>query len=118
MTASSIASQQTEPTWLPGPFLAEFPDKAIKTIDYGAAGIVVINFGGNVTAFRNSCLHQDMPLHAGYLTPDGMLLCPWHNWCYQVTTGECLTVPGAELERFPVRIEDEQVWVRVRDEKS
>lgn len=114
MTEQSITSPEAEPVWLPGPFLAEFPDKAVKTIDYGADGIVVINFGGTVTAFRNSCLHQDMPLHAGYLTPDGMLLCPWHNWCYQVTTGECLTVPGAALQRFSVRIEEERVWVRVR----
>lgn len=114
MTEAISTAQQAEQTWLSGPSLAEFPDKAIKTIDYGTDGIVLINFNGAVTAFRNSCLHQDMPLHAGYLTPDGMLLCPWHNWCYQVTTGECLTVPGAELERFPVRIAEDRVWVRVK----
>ena len=69
MTESSITLQQAEPVWLPGPMLAEFPDKAIKTIDYGTDGIVMINFNGNVTAFRNRCLHQELPLHAGYLTP-------------------------------------------------
>lgn len=114
MTEAISTAQQAEQTWLSGPSLAEFPDKAIKTIDYGTDGIVLINFNGAVTAFRNSCLHQDMPLQAGYLTADGMLLCPWHNWCYQVTTGECLTVPGAELERFPVRIAEDRVWVRVK----
>lgn len=102
-------------TWLQGPLLAEFPDKAVKVINYGVDGIVLINFTGNVTAFRNSCLHQEMPIHAGYLTPDGMLLCPWHNWCYQVTNGDCLTVPGAALQQFPVRIEDARVWVGVKD---
>lgn len=110
----SLAFQPVEPIWLPGPFLADLPDKTAKMIDHGADGIVVINFDGKVTAFRNRCLHQDMPIHAGYLTSDGLLLCPWHNWCYQVTTGDCLTVPGAALEQFPVRIEEGQVWVAVK----
>lgn len=103
-------------TWLPGPLLTEFPDKTTKTIDHGTDGIVVIHFNGTVTAFRNSCLHQDMPIHAGYLSPDGMLLCPWHNWCYQVATGDCLTVPGAALQPYPVQIEDGRVWVGVKDD--
>ena len=101
--------------WLPGPLLADFPDKTAKMIDYGSDGIVVIHFKGQVTAFRNSCLHQDMPIHAGYLTGDGMLLCPWHNWCYDVTTGNCITVSGAGLQQYPVRIADERVWVGVKD---
>lgn len=108
-----MAPQATEPIWLPGPLLADLLDKTAKLIDHGNDGIVVINIGGTITAFRNRCLHQDMPLHAGYLTPDGLLLCPWHNWCYAATTGACLTVPGAALEQFLVRVEEGQVWVAV-----
>lgn len=108
-------SSDTPLTWLSGPLLADFPDKTAKMIDYGSDGIVVIHFKGQVTAFRNSCLHQDMPIHAGYLTGDGMLLCPWHNWCYDVTSGNCITVSGAGLQQYPVRIADERVWVGVKD---
>ena len=104
-----------EPDWLPGPKLADFPDKTTRTIDYGNDGIVVIRFAGQVTAFRNSCLHQDMPIHAGFLAGDGLLLCPWHNWCYQVSNGDCITVPGAALQQYPVQIHDDQVWVKVQD---
>ena len=109
------ATAPAEPNWLPGPKLADFPDKTTRTIDYGNDGIVVIHFGGQVTAFRNSCLHQDMPIHAGYLTGDGLLLCPWHNWCYQVSDGGCITVPGAALQQYPVQIHTDQVWVKVKD---
>ncbi len=113
MTEKTTTKPQP-PEWLAGPLLTEFPDKTVKDIDYGRDGIVVIHFNGAVTAFRNTCLHQDMPIHAGYLSADGVLLCPWHNWCYQVTTGACITVPGAELQQYPVQIEDGRVWVKVQ----
>ncbi|MEZ4859934.1 MAG: Rieske 2Fe-2S domain-containing protein [Caldilineaceae bacterium] len=111
MTEQNINHAEESP-WLAGPRLAELPDGAMHLLQYEADGIVLVNWHGAVTAFRNRCLHQELPIHAGYLTPEGILLCPWHNWCYQVETGECLTVPGALLERFPVRIQDERVFVQ------
>ncbi len=111
-------TQPHQPEWLPGPLLTEIPDKTAINVDDGRDGIVVIHFDGNVTAFRNSCLHQDMPIHSGYLTSDGVLLCPWHNWCYQVTTGECLNVPGAELHQFPVQVAEGRVWIKVKDSSA
>ncbi len=102
-----------ELTWLAGPLLTEFPNKSTKLVRHGNDGIVLIHWDGAFTAFRNQCLHQEMPIHAGYLSPDGILLCPWHNWCYSVQTGACVTVPGAALEQFAVRVEEERVWVGV-----
>jgi len=99
--------------WVQGPTLAEVPDHTTYLLDHGRDGIVLINFAGTLTAFRNACLHQDMPLHAGYLARDGVLLCPWHNWCYDVKNGACLTASGAQLEQYPVRVEGERVWVNV-----
>ena len=102
---------QTE--WVQGPTLADVPDQTTYMLDYGRDGVVIINFEGKLTAFRNACLHQDMPIHAGYLARDGVLLCPWHNWCYDVKSGECLTAPGAYLQQYPVRLEDERIWVQI-----
>jgi nitrite reductase/ring-hydroxylating ferredoxin subunit len=105
--------QESDLTWLAGPLLAEFPNKSTKLVRHGNDGIVVIHWEGTFTAFRNQCLHQEMPIHAGYLSPDGVLLCPWHNWCYDVHTGACVTVPGARLAQFPVRVDAERLWVGV-----
>ena len=102
---------QTE--WIQGPTLAQVPEKSIYFLNHGADGVVIINFNGELTAFRNACLHQALPIHAGYLDPDGVLLCPWHNWCYDVTNGDCLTVPGAQLEQYTLRTEDDRVWVKI-----
>ena len=41
------------------------------------------------------------------------LTCPWHGFCYDATSGECLSAPGAQLEQLPLRVDDGDVWVRV-----
>jgi nitrite reductase/ring-hydroxylating ferredoxin subunit len=97
--------------WIAGPTLTELADQATYSLDHGADGILLVRFADQVTAFRNACLHQSLPIHAGYLDGDGVLICPWHNWCYQVSNGECLTAPGAYLDKYPVRVEDGRVWV-------
>lgn len=103
--------------WIPGPLLTELPNNSTKYVrhDLGAAvgDIVVIHWEGVFTAYRNECLHQEMPIHAGTLTPNGLLICPWHNWCYDVQTGACTTVPGATLASYPVRVDSERVWVGI-----
>ena len=114
MTQPTNGTPMSDPAdWVQGPTLAALPDHTTYLLDHGTDGIVLINFAGALTAFRNSCLHQDMPIHAGYLARDGVLLCPWHNWCYDVKNGACLTAPGAQLEQYVVRIEGDRVWVNV-----
>ena len=44
---------------------------------------------------------------------NGTLTCPWHGFCYDATSGECLSAPGAQLEQLPLRVDDGDVWVRV-----
>lgn len=103
----------TELTWLPGPLIADFPDKSTKHLNHDGISIVIIHWEGEFTAFRNQCLHQEMPIHAGFLL-NGTLLCPWHNWGYDVRTGACQVVEGASLEEFPVRIAESQLWIGVK----
>ena len=97
--------------WIKGPAVDTFAANSVRMVADGGDGIVVIHFNGEFTAFLNSCLHQGLPIHAGDLDPSGVLLCPWHNWCYDVKDGACLTASGAYLDQFPTRIEDGHVWV-------
>ncbi len=65
-------------------------------------------------AFENHCLHVGNPIDDGAVT-DGVLTCPWHGWCYDVATGERLTMLGRRrgLRRFEVRVEGDEVMVEV-----
>jgi nitrite reductase/ring-hydroxylating ferredoxin subunit/Fe-S cluster biogenesis protein NfuA len=75
--------------------------------------VVVVNAAGQLAAYVNECAHQGLPLDNALVDADaGTLTCPWHGFCYDSTSGECLTMPGAQLQQLPLRIESGRVWVR------
>lgn len=76
--------------------------------------IIVVNVDHRLTAYRNECAHEALPLDNAILdVSNGTLTCPWHGLCYDATTGECLTAPGAQLEQLPLRVDAGDVWVRI-----
>ncbi|RUP04974.1 MAG: hypothetical protein EKK34_11530 [Mycobacterium sp.] len=99
---------------------ADVPDGDITvrnlTTDSGeSAEVLVVSVQHRLSAYRNECAHEAMPLDNAILDlGNGTLTCPWHGFCYDATSGECLSAPGAQLEQLPLRVDDGDVWVRVR----
>lgn len=78
------------------------------------ADVIVVNLGQRLSAYRNECAHEALPLDNAMLdVANGTLTCPWHGFCYDASSGECLSAPGAQLEQLPLRVDDGDVWVRV-----
>ena len=74
--------------------------------------ILLVRFDEKVYAYRNACAHMGAPLHDG-LADGEILSCKLHGFKYDLTSGECITVPQAQLEPFPVRVDaDGIVFVR------
>jgi nitrite reductase/ring-hydroxylating ferredoxin subunit len=78
------------------------------------ADVLIVNVGQRLSAYRNECAHEALPLTDAMLDlSNGTLTCPWHGFCFDASSGECLSAPGAQLEQLPLRIDDGDVWVRV-----
>jgi Fe-S cluster biogenesis protein NfuA/nitrite reductase/ring-hydroxylating ferredoxin subunit len=97
---------------------AEVPVDEISVATLTGGGrsveVIVVNLGQRLSAYRNECAHEAMPLNEAMLDlTNGTLTCPWHGFCFDATSGECLSAPGAQLEQLPLRIDDGDVWVRV-----
>jgi Fe-S cluster biogenesis protein NfuA/nitrite reductase/ring-hydroxylating ferredoxin subunit len=76
--------------------------------------VIVVNIGQRLAAYRNECAHEALPLNEAVLDlTNGTLTCPWHGFCFDASSGECLSAPGAQLEQLPLRVDDGDVWVRV-----
>lgn len=95
---------------------------AVSDLEPGAAmeawvagqAVALCNVGGRFHAVSNRCLHRGGPLGQGSL--DGcVLLCPWHAWGWDVTSGASDVNPQLRLARYEVKVEDGQVFVRVPD---
>ena len=75
--------------------------------------LIVVNLGQRLSAYRNECAHEGLPLDNAVLdVGNGTLTCPWHGFCFDAGSGECLSAPGAQLEQLPLRIDNGDVWVR------
>jgi len=46
-----------------------------------------------------------------------ILRCPFHNWEFDITTGEALYDKRVRARTFPVEVRDGQVVVRVRSRR-
>lgn len=87
------------------------PVGAIKEGGAGTYGhnnnrvVAVFLKDGTYYAVDNECRHEDGPVGEGAIT--GCLVkCPYHNWEYDFTTGQCTNNPDSRLETYNVRIQD------------
>jgi len=71
--------------------------------------------GDDVWACDNRCPHEGYPLTEGHLADGCILTCNWHNWKFDLASGETL-VGGDAVRRYPVRIESGDVLVDIADE--
>ena len=81
----------------------EFPPGTRRIVDIDGRSIGVFNVDGTYYALRNQCPHQGGPLCKGtvmgtvtspgpgdyHYDPEHKLLtCPWHNWEFDMETGQ------------------------------
>jgi nitrite reductase/ring-hydroxylating ferredoxin subunit/Fe-S cluster biogenesis protein NfuA len=109
-----------EEGWAQAGAAADIADGDLAAVQLSAQGsgrevsVLVVKLGGQFTAYVNECAHEALPMDNAVLdTANGTLTCPWHGFCYDAASGECLTAPAAQLEQLPLRVDDGQLWIRV-----
>ncbi len=74
----------------------------------------VFNVDGRLYGMDGGCAHMKANLAVGSLYGN-IIECAMHGWEYDVTTGECLTIPGICLRTFPVKVEDDHIWIDIEE---
>ncbi|MCW2719875.1 NifU family protein [Pseudonocardia sp.] len=101
--------------WVKAAPATDLTEGALSTLSLRSdSDVVVVNVEQRLTAYRNACAHEGLPLDNAMLdVGNGTLTCPWHGFCYDATSGECLSAPGAQLEQLPLRVDAGHVWIRL-----
>jgi nitrite reductase/ring-hydroxylating ferredoxin subunit len=118
------------------PWLEAAPADAITPgkatiVTMGGKEVGLFCEGERYYAVLNFCPHLGAPICAGKVfagcatAPGGpgeplgfdperrILRCPWHHWEFDLATGEALVPIRQRLKTYPVRIEDEKVWIEL-----
>ena len=79
----------------------------------GSTEIAICNVGGELFAVDNRCPHRGGPLSMGALHGTH-LVCPWHAWEFDCTSGVCDFNPSIVLRRYAVQVtEDHSILVEL-----
>lgn len=98
----------------------EIPEGGRKIVTLANREIGIFHIQGAFHALRNVCPHRGAPVCLGRLRPqiedegsldfvfsrEGEILkCPWHQWEFDVRTGQALHSPGLKVRTFRVEKE-------------
>ncbi|HTQ14499.1 MAG TPA: Rieske (2Fe-2S) protein [Rhizomicrobium sp.] len=76
--------------------------------------VLLIARAGRIFAIANRCPHEGYPLSEGTLGPGCVLTCNWHNWKFDLGTGEALA--GRDPVRtYPVAVKGGEIWLDLAD---
>ena len=90
----------------------DIPHGTGRVIEAAGRTLALFNVEGAFYALDNACPHRGGPLGEGDL--DGpLVVCPWHAWRWDVTTGANANNPAVKVACLPVSVEAGAVFVQL-----
>lgn len=87
-----------------------------RQVDFLGTKLAVFRDGTRWIAVDDTCPHMGASLADGRLD-GGKIQCSWHEWRYDVTTGQCPVRPWARVRVYDVEVRDGGVFVREKAEQ-
>ncbi len=81
----------------------------------GGLRLALFRVDGEFFAIDDTCPHQGASLGEGFLHR-GQVVCPWHNWSFEVRTGRCPRVPHIAVAAYRTRRAGDDVEIEIPGE--
>lgn len=88
---------------------AELPKGQMRQFDANGEPVLICNIGGEYFALEGTCPHRGAMLAQGKMA-DGVVVCPWHEWQFELRTGQGISNPMACLRRFSIELRDGMLY--------
>lgn len=90
----------------------DVPEGKGIAVDVGEKRIALFRYQGQLFAMDETCPHRGGPLHEGPIE-NGVVVCPWHQWRFDLHTGASPINPLSRVKTYRVRVEGEEIVVEV-----
>ena len=90
----------------------DIPEGKAQAFSVAGREIAVFHHQGRFYALDDYCPHMGESLALGDIHDDAVL-CSRHLWAFQLADGGCVDVPRLAADTFEVRIEGDQILVRM-----
>jgi len=81
-------------------------------VKLGTVDVLLCNTDGEVVAYDDRCPHLANSLSAGTLGGN-VITCAAHEWAFDARTGHGVNPESACLQRYPVRVDGDRIFVDV-----
>ena len=83
-----------------------FEEDEGKPFHVNGTHLAVFHYGDKYYAVDNRCPHMGYPMSEGSVR-DGVLICHWHHWEFDLKSGGCFLASGDDLKAFPVELRND-----------
>ena len=98
--------------------LSDFINKNYKCVKYKNKPLAIFKEKeGSFYAIEAYCKHQNalLPMNRA---KNNVVICPRHQWKFNIKTGDCLNEPWARLKRFELEPEGDGLFLLEREEED
>ena len=89
------------------------PDKKPQLVIIGDIRICLVRNGDRIDAVQDSCSHNGESLSKGHTNYLGEVICPWHNYCFDLKSGQELNGRSPALKTYPVKIDSTGIFIGI-----
>ncbi|WP_075350205.1 Rieske (2Fe-2S) protein [Algoriphagus marinus] len=82
------------------------PEHTIKKVSLGNQSIGLLRIGETFFAFQSQCPHRGASLIQGSLNAAGELICPLHQYRFELKSGQVKAGSCPDLEVFPCELSE------------
>jgi nitrite reductase (NADH) small subunit len=105
---------QAESAFVPVGQIGDFVQGQGRMVTVNGRHVALFRLGNDFFALDNMCLHRGGPLCEGPIERE-VVTCPWHGWSYQIRTGTMVQDPRVGVSKHEVRIDGNEIAVRLTD---
>lgn len=92
--------------------VSDLPTGRMKAVRIDDRSVAVCHTAKGFFATDNTCPHRGGPLAEGDLIGDE-IVCPWHLWGFDLTTGRCPGNPELSVGTHDVKVEGDRILLKL-----
>jgi nitrite reductase/ring-hydroxylating ferredoxin subunit len=90
---------------------AFLPVQQPKALQVENKAVCIVRTTTGMFALRDRCPHNGELLNKGRLNGYGEIICPWHGYRFQLSTGRECNQRSQDVETFPIRTEPDGIYL-------
>lgn len=75
--------------------------------------ICVVRYQEKFLAVQDACSHNGESLSKGHVNYLGEIICPWHNYRFDLKTGRACDSSSKDLTIYPIKVDGEGFFIGI-----